>query len=80
MYWKNNIDSVATDFKINVWAYTNAKMFKIKISAYITYFILSLNNLAVRSLKIFYKNSSFELIYLKLSYILVFFILLFYFV
>lgn len=76
IFWKNNVDSVYVDSKINMWAYLNAKMFKVKISNYIYYFILNLNNLALKSLKIFHKNFSFELIYFKILYIYIFFILI----
>ena len=76
VYWNNNIDSTSINFKLNLWSYINAKYFKVKVSNYIVYFILNLNNLYLKSIKIFYKNLSFELLYFKLLYICVFFILL----
>ena len=74
IFWKNNTDSIYIDSKINLWAYLNARQFKVKVSNYIYYFILNLNNLSIKALKIFYKNFSFELLYFKIIYIYVFFV------
>lgn len=73
-HWYNTTDLPSINSKINIWSYVNIKIFKTKMQNQITYFILSLNNLYIKELKIFYKNSSFELIYFKIIYILIFFI------
>jgi len=75
-YWFNPTDNPSILSKINTWSYINIKIFKIKIQNYIVFFILNLNGLYLKKLKIFYKNSSFEIVYYKIIYILV---LLFFF-
>ena len=72
IFWKNYTDSASTKFKINLWSYINAPQFKIKISNYIFLFIVNLNNLKLKCLKIFYKNFSFELVYYKIIYLYLF--------
>ena len=77
VYWFNPTDTPSIESKLNLWAYVNLRIFKIKVTSQIVYYILSLNNLYVKELKIFYKNLSFELFYIKLlsalSLIIVFF-------
>ena len=74
-YWYSCTDLPSINFKVNVWAYVNIRIFKIKLQNYIVYFILGLNNLYLKELKIFYKNVSFEFFYFKLLYIIIFFII-----
>lgn len=76
-YWLNPTDTPAIESKLNLWAYINIRIFKIKVSSQIVYYILGLNNLYMKKLKIFYKNLSFELFYLKLLNYLVLLIILF---
>jgi hypothetical protein len=71
-YWFNPTDTPAIISKLNLWAYINVRMFKMKATSTIVYYILGLNNLCVKKLKIFYKNLSFELFYTKVLYYLVF--------
>lgn len=76
-YWLNPTDTPSIESKMNLWAYLNIRIFKIKVTNQIVYYILGLNNLYLKKLKIFYKNISFELFYLKLlSYLVVLIILL----
>lgn len=77
LYYSTNITTSSIDFKVNIWLYINAKIFKIKVSNYLIFFILTLNNLYLKTLKIFYKNLTFELLYIKNIYILIFFVFLF---
>lgn len=65
LYWYNCTDTPSTMFKINLWSYINIRLFKSKVSNSIAYYILGLNNLELKKLKIFYKNSYFDYIYLK---------------
>lgn len=76
-YWLNPTDTPAIESKLNLWAYINIRIFKIKVSSQIVYYILGLNNLYMKKLKIFYKNLSFELFYLKLLNYLVLLVILF---
>ncbi len=66
IYWYNVIDSPSNQIALNLWTYVNLRYFKTKVSSYILYFILSLNNLKFKKLKIFYKVLSFEYFYLRL--------------
>lgn len=76
-YWLNPTDTPSIESKMNLWAYLNIRIFKIKVTNQIVYYILGLNNLYLKKLKIFYKNISFELFYLKLlSYLVVLIMLL----
>lgn len=76
-YWLNPTDTPSIESKMNLWAYLNIRIFKIKVTNQIVYYILGLNNLYLKKLKIFYKNISFELFYLKLlSYLVVLIFLL----
>lgn len=71
-YWLNPTDTPSIESKLNLWAYINIRIFKIKVSSQIVYYILGLNNLYAKQLKIFYKNISFELFYIKLlNYIVI---------
>lgn len=76
-YWLNPTDTPAIESKLNLWAYINIRIFKIKVTSQIVYYILGLNNLYMKKLKIFYKNLSFELFYLKLLNYLVLLVILF---
>nr|YP_009512638.1 ymf70 [Uronema marinum]AXJ93330.1 ymf70 [Uronema marinum] len=76
-YWLNPTDTPAIESKLNLWAYINIRIFKIKVTSQIVYYILGLNNIYMKKLKIFYKNLSFELFYLKLLNYLVLLIILF---
>ena len=76
-YWLNPTDTPSIESRLNLWSYLNIRIFKIKVTNQIVYYILGLNNLYLKKLKIFYKNITFELFYLKLlSYlvVLIFFI------
>ncbi len=65
LYWYNSTDTPSAISKINLWSYINIRLFKARISSSIAYYILGLNNLELKKLKIFYKNSYFDYIYLK---------------
>lgn len=71
-YWFNPTDTPAIISRLNLWAYINIRIFKMKATSTVVYYILGLNNLYLKKLKIFYKNISFELFYLKLMYYFVF--------
>lgn len=75
-HWYTSTDLPSINSKINIWSYVNIKIFKSKIQNQIVYFILGLNNLYLKELKIFYKNSSFEIFYFRILYILIFLIFL----
>ncbi len=75
-YWLNPTDTPTIESKLNLWAYINIRIFKIKVSNQIVYYILGLNNLYLKKLKIFYKNVSFELFYTKLLNYLVLLVIL----
>lgn len=71
-YWLNPTDTPSIESKLNLWSYLNIRIFKIKVTNQIVYYILGLNNLYLKKLKIFYKNITFELFYLKLlSYLVI---------
>jgi hypothetical protein len=71
-YWLNPTDTPSIESRMNLWAYINIRIFKIKVTSQIVYYILGLNNLYMKQLKIFYKNLSFELFYIKLlNYIII---------
>jgi hypothetical protein len=75
-YWLNPTDTPSIESKLNLWAYINIRIFKIKVTSQIVYYILGLNNLYMKKLKIFYKNISFEFFYIKLlNYIIILIIL-----
>ena len=82
-YWYNVTDTPSIISKVNVWSFINIRTFKTKISSTIVYFILSLNNIKFKKLKIFYKNINFDYFYIKiiivLIYIYFFFFLLFFY-
>ena len=73
-HWYNSTDLPSINAKINIWSYVNIKNFKCKMQNQIVYFILGLNNLYLKELKIFYKNSSFEVFFFKIIYLIVFFL------
>jgi hypothetical protein len=77
-YWFNPTDTPAIISRVNLWSYINIKIFKLKLTNTMVYYILGLNNIYMKQLKIFYKNISFELFYLKLFYYIIFFIILFF--
>lgn len=72
--WYNLTDLPSINSKINIWSYVNLRIFKMKMQNQISYFILGLNNLYLKELKIFYKNSSFEIFFFKIIYLIVFFV------
>lgn len=74
-YWFNPTDTPSIISKINLWSYVNIRIFKIKATNTMVYYILGLNNLYLKKLKIFYKNLSFDLLYLKLIYVILYLIL-----
>lgn len=65
-YWYLSTDNPSHLFKSNLWFYINLRLLKVKLSNTIVYFILVLNNLTLKNLKIFYKTYLFENIYLNL--------------
>jgi hypothetical protein len=74
-HWYSSTDLPSINARVNIWSYVNIKIFKSKMQNQIVYFILGLNNLYLKELKIFYKNASFEVFYFKIIYILIFLIL-----
>lgn len=75
-HWYSSTDLPSINSRVNIWSYVNIKIFKSKMQNQIVYFILGLNNLYLKELKIFYKNSSFEVFYFKIIYIIIFLIFL----
>ena len=63
IYWNNFLEMNYINFKLNFWSFINLKLFKIKITNILIYFILSLNNLYLKEIKVFYKNLTFEFFY-----------------
>ena len=76
LYYFNNNDTPSVTFKMNFWFFINIRIFKLKVSNILNYFILGLNNLNVKKLSIFYKNLNFEFIFLYSIYIIIFIIIL----
>lgn len=76
VYWYNVIDSPSNQIALNFWSFVNLRYFKAKVSSYILYFILSLNNLSFKKLKIFYKILSFEYFYLRLLNVIIYSLML----
>jgi len=79
-HWYTSTDLPSINSRVNIWSYVNIKIFKSKMQNQIVYFILGLNNLYLKELKIFYKNSSFEIFYFKILYILIFLMFLCFFI
>lgn len=77
LYWYNTTDSPSNVIKYNIWTYTNLRYFRNKTSSYILYFILSLNNLKFKKIKVFYKVLSFEYFYIRLLYLLIYMFIFF---
>jgi len=75
-YWFNPTDTPSIISRVNLWSYVNIRIFKIKATNTMVYYILGLNNLYLKKLKIFYKNLSFDLLYLKLLYFIVYIIII----
>lgn len=75
-HWYTSTDLPSVNAKVNIWSYVNIKIFKSKVQNQIVYFILGLNNLYLKELKIFYKNSSFEIFYFRILYVIIFLIFL----
>jgi len=79
-YWSNVTDTPYILSKINLFFYINIRIFKIKLYNYITYFIVGLNNLKFKNIKIYYNFYNFEFLYFKFSkFLIVFVIFLFFF-
>lgn len=76
LYWYNTTDTPYSISKLNLWSYINIRLFKARLSSSIAYFILGLNNLELKKLKIFYKNTYFDFIYLKTIPCIIIFIIL----
>lgn len=74
-YWNNVTDSPYITSKINMWLYLNIRVFKVKLYSYITYFIVGLENLKSKNIKIYYNTFSFELFFT--TYVKFFFYFLF---
>jgi hypothetical protein len=69
-YWFNPTDTPNILSKLNIWFYINIRLFKLKISSVLYYFILNLNKLNLKNIKVMYKNLKYEYIYLYNMYIL----------
>jgi hypothetical protein len=67
-YWYNPTDTPNIESKLNVWFFLNIRVFKLKLSKYIYYFILNLKNLKIKKIKINQINSKV----FNLNYIIVF--------
>lgn len=78
-YWSNVTDTPQIISKINLWFYINIRVFKIKLYNYITYFIVSLNNLKFKKIKIYYNFYNFEFLFFKFSKFLVIIVLFLFF-
>lgn len=79
-HWYTSTDLPSINSRVNIWSYVNIKIFKSKMQNQIVYFILGLNNLYLKELKIFYKNSSFEVFYFRILYVLIFLMFLSFFI
>ena len=80
-YWSNVTDTPYIMSKINLFCYINIRIFKIKLYNYITYFIVSLNNLKFKNIKIYYNFYNFEFLYFKFSkFLIVSAVFLFFFI
>lgn len=77
-YWFNVTDKSSVISRLNLWAFINLRLFKVKINNFIVFFILGLNNLKIKELKILYKDWSFEILYFKLIQIFFFFLIFIY--
>ena len=43
-----------------MWLYVNIRVFKVKLYSYITYFIVGLENLKSKNIKIYYNTTNYE--------------------
>ncbi len=71
-YWYNPTDLPNTESKINIWLFLNIRIFKLKLSKYIYYFILSIKNLKIKKLKI----NEYNIKFLSYSYLIIYTIIL----
>jgi hypothetical protein len=76
LYWTNPTDTPFILSKLNLWTYINIKLFKIKTSQVISFFITNALALKQKYIKIFHKNFIFENFY-KNSLIYNIFIIIF---
>ena len=67
-YYSNNTDTPSLVSKVNIWVFTNIRIFKLRSSAVISYLILGLDNLKVKRIKIYYKNSNVNIVAMYLVY------------
>lgn len=80
-YWSNITDAPHNISKINLFLYINIRVFKIKLYNYITYFIVGLNNLKFKKIKIYYNFYNFEFLYHKFSkFLVILMVFLFFFI
>lgn len=79
-YYTNNIDTPSITAKVNIWFFINIRVFKLKVNNILNFFILSLNNLKLKKLNIYYKNLNFEFIFIYTIYFLLFMFTLLYFI
>lgn len=74
------MDSPSILAKLNFWLYINIRIFKVKLSNYITYMISSLNNMKFKDIKIYYNIYDFEFIFYKFFQMFIFIYLFSFFI
>ena len=80
-YWYNVTDTPFIISKVNLWSYVNVRLFKFKLSNTLTYFILAINNLKQKEIKVLYKDFTFESLFNFLfAYLFIFVFIFFFFI
>lgn len=80
-FYSNLIDTPSTQFKLNLWVFSNIRVYKIKLLNSIVFFISNLLSLQKKYIKIFHKVFNFDsftyiyiLLYFFLAMIMLFFL------
>jgi len=62
-YNTNTVSKPSILFKVNLWFFVNVQYFKNKFSNSIVFFIENMSNLKIKSIKIYFEISDFEMFY-----------------
>jgi len=77
-YWSNVTDSPYILSKVNTWLYINIRVYKVKLYNYITFFIVGLENLKSKNIKIYYNNTNYEIFFFNYVKFIFYFLVIFY--
>ena len=73
IYWYNVKDTPSILSRINLWAFVNIRLFKFKASNVLTYYIASLDNLSIKTIKSTGLRDSFYTFYKKFNLFLIYY-------